>query len=159
MSSCRKGKWENNISGSWKVKHCISSTWTSSCFIKTFYFLVLTEKCRAGAKSFRHEPVTACVELDVCRPTPSVITVMLYRVPGCRPLSSANLTVLFTVIFWSRTQSGSVSSRILNCWLLPGPACQQTLRLCEDKGFTWRSRTEEGAEEGERPHTLHFGSQ
>lgn len=96
--------------------------------------------------------MTARVEVDVCRPTASVTMVTVYRVPGCRPLSSADVTVFFRVTFFSRTLSWSIS-RILNCSVLPGPACQETLRLCEDEGFTWRPRTEEGAAGGQREST------
>lgn len=89
-------------------------------------------------------PVTASVEVELCRPTASVTTVMVYKVPGCRPSSSTEVMLLFRVTFFRRTLSWAIS-RTLKFSTRPELNHQDTLRLCEDEDATCRSSTGEGA--------------
>lgn len=69
---------------------------------------------------------------------------MVYRVPGCRLSSSAEVVVFFKVMFFRSTPSWSVS-RTLKFSIRPCPTCQEMLMLSEDNSTTCRPSTAEGA--------------
>lgn len=88
-------------------------------------------------------PVNACLEMAFWRPSASVTTVTVYRVPGNRSSRVWEVTLLLRVTFLTSAPCCSLSST-LKPSLLPGPGCQETPRLLEE-GESWRPLTAEGA--------------